>query len=270
MLRFKHVLVISGCLFYNSVSAQVDTAKKNIADTIRKDLLTAPDTVVHLHSKTAALIPPAALVAYGAASFIFHPVRQLDHDIYGEITERNLLVTSHTENILQFGPVILVYGLNLAGDHGKNTFIDRTMTYVLAQGMMNLALFTLKRTTHRLRPDGSNYYSFPSGHTANAFAGAEFMAQEYSGKSPWYGVGGYSLAVTTGVLRMYHKDHWFSDVIAGAGFGILATKGAYLLYPIIRNNLFHGKEKADKKASNALLLPSYEDGALGLQFSKSF
>jgi membrane-associated phospholipid phosphatase len=137
---------------------------------------------------------------------------------------------------------ILVYGINLVDVHGKNTFIHRTLIFVMAQGMLQLALNTLKQSTQRLRPNENDWLSFPSGHTGNAFAGAEFMAQEFSGKSVYYGLAGYAFATTTGVFRIYHRDHWLSDVIAGAVFSILATKGAYLLYPYIRNAFFKGKD----------------------------
>jgi hypothetical protein len=103
------------------------------------------------------------------------------------------------------------------------------------------------------------------------------MAQELGEKSPFYSVIGYAFAATTGVFRIYHKDHWFSDVVAGAGFGILATKGAYLLYPVIRNSLTaKGREKEkgstgidikQKKKREMILLPSFNDGAIGLQFA---
>ncbi len=277
----KNIIVILlslGCSF--NTFAQVagnDTAHKNIVDTLKKDLFTAPDTVQHLRSKALSLVPPAALVGYGVASFYIKPMRRLDRYVYKEAQEHNFVFKPHYEDYFQYAPPVLVYGLNLAGVHGKNTFIDRTLIYVMAQGMMSFSLYALKHSTRRLRPDGSDRLSFPSGHTANAFAGAEFMAQELGGVSPYYSVVGYAFATTTGVFRIYHEDHWLSDVIAGAGFGILATKGAYLLYPYLRNAIFKNKtsatktdEKHKENMSSTLLLPSYQNGALGLTFSASF
>jgi membrane-associated phospholipid phosphatase len=277
----KNYIYIILCFIALGANAQVSdtTAKKNIADTLKKDLFTAPDTVKHLHSRFASLVPPAALVGYGVSSFYIRPLRRFDTWIYNEAIEHQVVPTSKFENVIQFAPVIMVYGLNLVGVHGKNTFIDRTIIYVMAQGMLNLSLYTLKHTTHRLRPDNSDYLSFPSGHTGNAFSGAEFMAQEYTEKSFVYGLVGYSFATVTGISRISHKDHWFSDVVAGAGFGILSTKAAYLLYPYIRNRLFKaGREKEDNKKITApdfkkkptksmIFLPSYQDGALGMTFS---
>ncbi|MCJ8208506.1 phosphatase PAP2 family protein [Mucilaginibacter sp. RS28] len=263
----------------NANAQQADTTKKDIVDTLKKDLLTAPDTVPHLKTKKWTLIPPAVMIGYGVTSFYAPALRRADRYIYREAKEHNPRLSYHFENYIQYAPVILTYGLNLVGVHGKNTFIDRTFSYVLSQAMLELTTFSVKRFTHRTRPDGSDRYSFPSGHTGNAFAGAEFMSQELSGVSPVYGVIGYTFATATGVMRIYHEDHWLSDVIAGAGCGILATKGAYLLYPIIRNHLTKGgreKEKnkdipqelqKKKEQKSTILLPSYSGGVLGMHFA---
>jgi len=239
------------------------TANAQIVDSIKKDLLTAPDTVKKLHSKPWTLIPPTALILYGVLSFHVQPIRNLDYSINNDIARFDPDFHSRAESYFQFAPVALVYGLNLAGISGKNTFIDRTALLALSGGILGITATASKHFTHRLRPNNSDYLSFPSGHTSTAFAGAEFMAQEYSGKSVWYSVAGYAIATTTGVFRLYNHDHWFSDVVAGAGFGILSTKLAYLTYPYIRNALTHkGK---DGKA--AILMPSYQDGTAGLSFT---
>jgi membrane-associated phospholipid phosphatase len=93
--------------------------------------------------------------------------------------------------------------------------------------------------------------------------GAEFLAQEYSEKSPLYTVIGYTAAVTTGIFRMYNRDHWFSDVVAGAGFGVLSTKAAYLVYPYLRNALTH----KGKHGKSTMIMPMYQNGAIGLSFA---
>ncbi|TWR24158.1 phosphatase PAP2 family protein [Mucilaginibacter achroorhodeus] len=282
----KSILTLLLCCIISfkafSQQTQTDTGKKiNIADTLKKDLFTAPDTVKHLRSKAWALVPPAALVAYGTSNFFLKPVRRLDVSIYNDINEDAPNFKHHPENYFQYTPVALVYALNLVGIHGKNTFVDRSLIFVMAEGMMGLTTFGLKKVTHRLRPDGSDYNSFPSGHTANAFLGAEFMAQELGDKSIGYSVIGYGFATATGILRMYNRDHWFSDVVAGAGFGILSAKAAYLLYPYIRNRLFKaGREKEDNRnipdelkkqpKTSSIIMPSYNNGIVGLNFAMQF
>ncbi len=238
-------------------------ANAQLADSLKKDLLTAPDTVKKLHSKTWALIPPTALMTYGALSFAVKPIRNLDYYVHGETDRTGPKFHTTAESYFQFAPIILVYGLNLVGINGKNTFIDRSALLALSAGMVGGTLYITKHTTHRLRPNNYDYLSFPSGHTATAFAAAEFMAQEFSGKSPLYGIVGYTFAFTTGVFRMYNRDHWFSDVVAGAGLGILSTKAAYLIYPWIRNKLTH----TDKEGRKTLVMPFYQEGITGVTFS---
>ena len=71
--------------------------------------------------------------------------------------------------------------------------------------------------------------SFPSGHTAIAFASAEFLRHEYK-DDPWIGYAGYAVATATGLLRMYNNKHYLGDIVAGAGFGIASAKLSYFLY----------------------------------------
>ncbi|WP_158223382.1 phosphatase PAP2 family protein [Mucilaginibacter sp. MD40] len=275
----RKLLIILSVLSATHLHAQQkDTTKVNVADTLKKDLTTAPDTVPHLRTKIWTLYPPAVMIGYGAASFYVKPLRRLDRSVFNETLKHNIVPNSHLENYFQYAPVVLTYGLNLVGVHGKNTFLDRTILLGLSEAMSSIFVFSVKHATHRLRPDGSDRYSFPSGHTANAFAEAEFMSQELSGKSVIYGIIGYGFATTTGIFRIYHQDHWLSDVIAGAGVGILATKTAYLVYPYLRNRLTRkGREKEEnrdipeelkkKQRTSSIILPSYQNGALGLSFS---
>ncbi|MCH5684333.1 phosphatase PAP2 family protein [Niabella sp. W65] len=90
-----------------------------------------------------------------------------------------------------------------------------------------LTVGVIKRYAHQLRPDGSNYYSFPSGHTANAFAAATFLSEEYKHRFKWMPYAAYSIAGTVGLLRMANNRHYASDVLAGAGIGFLSMKLSY-------------------------------------------
>ena len=81
-----------------------------------------------------------------------------------------------------------------------------------------------------LAPDS---WSFPSGHTANAFMIATMMYKEYGELSPWIGIGSYASASTVAVMRMLNNRHWMSDVLFGAGIGILSTELGYYLSDLI-------------------------------------
>jgi membrane-associated phospholipid phosphatase len=59
---------------------------------------------------------------------------------------------------------------------------------------------------------------------------AHVMHKEFGDKSVWYSIGAYSCAATVGILRVAKNAHWISDVIAGAGFGMLSTELVYLTH----------------------------------------
>ena len=66
------------------------------------------------------------------------------------------------------------------------------------------------------RPDNSDDDSFPSGHTANAFASATTLHRRYG----WQiGFPAYAVATLTGVGRERSRQHHWYDVVAGAAIG---------------------------------------------------
>lgn len=130
------------------------------------------------------------------------------------------------------------YGLRLCGVKGKHGYGDMTIILGTAYTLMGISVNSLKTITKVQRPDESSFNSFPSGHTATAFMGAELLRREYWDVSPWIGVAGYAVAASTGFFRMYNNRHWLTDVIAGAGIGILSVEAAYWLYPFISKTFF--------------------------------
>lgn len=74
----------------------------------------------------------------------------------------------------------------------------------------------LKYSVRELRPDRSNYHSFPSGHSATTFATAAFLQRRYGWK---FGGPAYALATYTAVGRVLAKKHHWWDVVAGAALG---------------------------------------------------
>jgi membrane-associated phospholipid phosphatase len=177
------------------------------------------------------------LTAYGFAALEWNALKDFDATVRQWIWVDNPHQPFHLDNYLQYGPGLAVYGLNALGIHGRHNFRDRTIIFLVANGMMGAVVLSLKKVINAPRPDGSGNDGFPSGHTALAFTGAEFMAQEFRDVSAWYGVAGYAMATTTGFLRIYNDKHWFSEVVTGAGIGILAGKITYWLFPWIQRQL---------------------------------
>jgi membrane-associated phospholipid phosphatase len=164
-------------------------------------------------------------------------------------------VTS-VDDYLAFVPNIAGVGLGILGVKAKHNFKDRMLVAVMANGIMLATVNGLKYTTKIQRPDKSTNNSFPSGHTAFAFTGAEIINQEYGDQSIIYSIVGYAIGGTTGTLRVLNNRHWVSDVVAGAGIGMLSTKIAYKLLPWAKRKLY--------KNENVAILPMYLPKGFGV------
>jgi membrane-associated phospholipid phosphatase len=137
----------------------------------------------------------------------------------------------HYDDYLQYTPALTVFGLNAFGVKGKHK-IGRTFVSYLFSVAISVGVVTaVKSIAHVERPSGEHEMnSFPSGHTTNAFMNATFLHKEYGQyRSPLYSVAGYTVATATGISRELNNRHWISDVLAGAGIGILSTEVAYLI-----------------------------------------
>lgn len=214
--------------------------------------------------KIAPFIIPAVFISYGLLAKGDNFIRDIDRNTQKELQEDHPFFSKSADDFMRYVPAIAVYGLNLAGVKGRNSYLDATGNYVVSMGIMTGAVALGKKQSHRLRPDGSGYDSFPSGHSAASFVAAEFLMQEYRDVSPWIGYAGYAVATTTGVFRLYNNKHWVSDVVAGAGVGILSAKLGYLVYPQLKKLIM------GRKQSNFNLVPAYQQKAVGFSFSGSF
>jgi membrane-associated phospholipid phosphatase len=111
------------------------------------------------------------------------------------------------------------YGIAKSVHNQKAAAVGRDI--VRAQLLSQVMVQTLKYTVRRERPDGSNNKSFPSGHSASAFATATVLQRHYGWKigAPAYALGGY-----IALARMAWNRHHATDVVMGAGFGIASAR----------------------------------------------
>lgn len=200
-----------------------------------------------------AAIAPALLIVAGVSTL------DGDNDDNFEVQEeRNRYIPNfrlRVDDYLQHSLIVIVYGLNWLGAEGKNDFANRTAILIKSEMMVAILTFSLKQITAVPRPDTKELTSLPSGHTAQAFAAATFMAREYGHKSLWYSIGAYTVATGVGAMRVMNNRHWVSDVLVGAGIGILSTNLAYLTHQYRWRN--------KRKGGKTIVMPSY-DGQTGM------
>ena len=135
---------------------------------------------------------------------------------------------SEIDNYTQFSGIALTAGLKMAGVEGRSSWPRLAASSLASYAVMAAFVNGIKYTASEMRPDGSTRNSWPSGHTATAFVGATILHKEYGQtRSPWYSIAGYTIATGTGVMRVLNNRHWISDVLSGAGIGILSTELAY-------------------------------------------
>ena len=121
--------------------------------------------------------------------------------------------------LFQIGAGFATYGTGKAMGDKKLAYTGRDI--VRAQVVSQVMVQTLKYTIQRDRPDHSNNKSFPSGHSASAFATATVLHRYYGWKvgGPAYALGSY-----VALARMSWNRHHATDVVMGAGFGIAAAR----------------------------------------------
>jgi len=106
----------------------------------------------------------------------------------------------------------------------------------------------VKVAADRQRPDGRRY-SFPSGHSAATFATATVLERHFGWK---VGVPAYAMATYVAGSRLSENRHYLSDVIFGAGIGIVSGRAV---------TVGHG-------AQRFAVSPTVVPGGFGLSFAR--
>jgi membrane-associated phospholipid phosphatase len=191
------------------------------------------DAPAHKKSPLVKFIIPTLCVAYGTvARFNDTPVRRFDKYV-GEQVDEHIHKHYPYDNYLVYAPVVLNYGLDwIPGITAKHNFRDRTLILATSHLLTYGVVTTMKSQISVVRPRGWYDDSFPSGHTAVAFTGAHVLFKEYKDESAWIGVGGYAIATATSAFRVINRAHWVSDVVTGAGIGILSAEIGYMMLPV--------------------------------------
>lgn len=191
-----------------------------------------PTDTLDCRFRSREIIVPAALIGFGSvASAIPAWRKDVDKRIDREIgSSRRWRAAAYVEWL----PYVAALGAGYVGANASSPIEDRLLLSATSFVVLEAVTQPLKRVIGRRRPDGSDCHSFPSGHTATAFAGAELTRMIYG---PVWGTGAYIVATGVAAMRMAGRHHYLSDCIAGAGIGILSARAAAWLLPFERRLL---------------------------------
>jgi len=155
------------------------------------------------------------------------------------------------DGLTQAGLALSFWG---AGLWAKNQKIASTGEVLMEAGIINGILTTIfKAVVGRERPDESGLDSFPSGHTSASFTFASVIDHRLG--HAW-GIPAYALALYTGMSRMESDVHWLSDVVMGAGLGMIvgySVSRAHDDYPYEKR--WHRTEKKKSPLETATFVP---------------
>lgn len=215
--------------------------------------------------KAKDIVVPTVMVGLGLASITSYWWQEnINEGVKQAVHDRLFIGKIGIDDYFQYVPLASPYVLKLCGVRSRHDYLDYSVLLATSYAIMGITVNTIKYSARKLRPDGSSRNSFPSGHTATAFMGAELLRLEFWDTSPWIGVAGYAFAATTGFMRIYHNRHWLTDVLAGAGIGILSAKAAYWLFPAINRYIFPRRYR--EKIAVAPYATAYSQG-LGVQLT---
>lgn len=177
-----------------------------------------------------SFIAPAALLGGGSAIKIFAhdsfdaAVRET---VQGIRPEGRAIAADEYLRFLPFAMgAALAFAVPDAGWGRRGELLLQTGTALVCTAALTKGL---KLIVDSPRPDASDSNSFPSGHCALAFAGAELVRIQHG----WaWGSAAYVCAIAVAGMRLYNDAHWFSDVLAGAGTGILCAQLSRLIMPL--------------------------------------
>ncbi len=278
LLRVCIVLFFFGFLIANDATAQImysgrdSLAGKNLITDLKKiggSMINVPGNTFSTNDSAPGIrkqkdpfwkqtIAPAVFLGLSAATW------QASGNVRAM---RNRYIPdfhSSLDNYTQYAPAVTAFTLNLSGVKGRNRLGRAAINWGASMLIMGGLVNSIKYSSRVMRPDGTSRNSFPSGHTATAFMNATFLHKEYGHVNSLYSILGYSMSTYTGISRSLNNRHWLSDILAGAGIGILSTELGYLIVDSFYKNKgdFFTSFDARKELEN----PSF----LSVKFGQSF
>jgi len=181
----------------------------------------------------------------------------LDHTVQDYFEDRKpILHPAKIGNILGRGYFPFVFGMTTigAGEWADNKKLADTGVITLeALLVTGIATEVLKFATHRIRPDGSDYMSFPSGHASNMASWAASVSEMYD----WdlrVAVPLYLVTAFVAASRIQTNEHRLSDVMGGITLGTLVG---------VSFAKYHKEKDAKKSLQTISLSPAFDKDLRG-------
>ena len=204
----------------------------NAQDTI---VVNYPKEIPHgKYLKAGAVVLPVSMLSYGLLKPSVMAIRQLDDRIWNNIQTNEASFHTSAADYLMWAPTASIYlmdamHLKTAHSFTEHLILDAGSLVIAGGGGLVMRQFSKHIDVYNTRGT-----EFPSGHTTNAFRGAELFHQELKQTNPVLSYSGYLVATGVGVLRLYNKNHQLTEVIAGAGLGMLSGKISYWIFDKVK------------------------------------
>lgn len=236
-------------IFGSTVNAQTDS--------LTIDLPQKPRSFLKQSVVPLTLIGTGVIINYSSGTFGKENIQDGVMDAFPDFH-------TNADDFLLFVPALTMYTADLFRVESQNDPFTQTK-YLLISGIAtNMVTYGLKYLTNETRPNGEDDLSFPSGHTANAFVMATVLFHEFKATKPVLAYSGFLFASATGALRVMNNEHWVSDVLVGAGIGIIITDLVYRFEPLKNWNPFKNKKVS------SIISPSYKEQTIGLYANIQF
>lgn len=160
-----------------------------------------------------------------------------------KVQSSNFRTNTRIDDYLQYVPIAELYIADIYSSKTKNEVFQQTKNLAISEILTAIIVEGLKKTTKIARPNGSPF-SFPSGHTGQSFTGATALYLEYKDSNKLLALSGYGFSTATGILRITNNRHWLSDVLVGAGIGIISTRLVWHVNPLGNWKPFKSKKTA--------------------------
>ncbi len=158
-----------------------------------------------------------------------------------KVQSSNFRTNTKIDDYIQYVPIAQLYIADIYSSKTKNEVFQQTKNLVFAEIITVLIVQSIKHKANIQRPNGYDF-SFFSGHTAQSFTGATALYLEYKDSNKLLALSGYGFSTATGILRITNNRHWLSDVLVGAGIGIISTRLVWYVNPLENWKPFKSKK----------------------------